>query len=52
MIKIVKSNILDATEDIICHQTNCFGIMGSGLAKQIKEKYFYNFMELQTILQR
>ncbi len=35
MVKIVKGNILNATEDIICQQVNCMGIMGAGLAKQI-----------------
>lgn len=39
MIKIVNGNILNASEDIICHQVNCQGVMGSGLAKQIRSKY-------------
>lgn len=39
MINIIKGNILNATEDIICQQVNCKGVMGAGLAKQIKEKY-------------
>jgi len=39
MIKIVEGDILEAKEDIIAHQTNCMGVMGSGLAKQIKKKY-------------
>ena len=39
MVKIVKGNLLDATEDIIAHQVNCMGVMGSGLAKQIRNKY-------------
>lgn len=39
MIKIIPGNILDATEDIICHQVNCQNVMNSGLAKLIKEKY-------------
>lgn len=39
MIKIVEGNILDATEDIIGHQVNCQGVMGAGLAKQIRNKY-------------
>lgn len=34
-----QGNILDCSEDIIVHQTNCQGVMGSGLAKQIKDKY-------------
>lgn len=25
--------------NIICHQTNCMGVMGSGIAKQIADKY-------------
>jgi len=39
MIKIVNGNILNATEDIIGHQVNCKGVMGAGLAKQIRSKY-------------
>ena len=39
MIKIVDGDILQAKEDIIAHQVNAMGVMGSGLAKQIKEKY-------------
>jgi O-acetyl-ADP-ribose deacetylase (regulator of RNase III) len=39
MIKTVQGNILNATEDIICHQVNCIGIMGGGLALQIRNKY-------------
>lgn len=32
-------DILKATEDIICHQVNCQGIMGGGLALQIARAY-------------
>jgi len=39
MIKIIEGNILNAKEDIICHQVNCKKVMGSGLAKQIRDKY-------------
>lgn len=39
MIKIVSGNILDAKEDLICHQVNCYGVMGSGVAKAIREKW-------------
>lgn len=39
MIKIVKGNLLDATEDIIAHQVNCCGVMGAGVAKQIRENF-------------
>ena len=33
MIKIVDGSLLDATEDILCHQVNCQGNMGAGVAK-------------------
>lgn len=49
MIKIVEGNILNAPENIIGHQVNCQGVMGAGLAKQIRSKYpevFNNYSEL------
>ena len=39
MIRIVEGSILNAVEDIICQQVNCQGVMGAGLAKQIRDKY-------------
>ena len=39
MIEIINGNILDTDCNIICHQVNCQGVMGSGLAKQIREKW-------------
>ena len=50
MIKIVQSNILNAPEDILAHQVNCIGVMGSGLAKQIKIKYPEVFKEYQKYI--
>lgn len=32
-------NLLDAQTAVIAHQVNCQGVMGSGIAKQIKEKW-------------
>jgi O-acetyl-ADP-ribose deacetylase (regulator of RNase III) len=32
-------NLLDAQTDVIAHQVNCQGVMGSGVAKQIREKW-------------
>lgn len=34
-----KGDILEATENIICHQVNVQGCMGGGLAKQIASRY-------------
>lgn len=39
MIKIVTGDLLQAKENIIGHQVNCQGVMGSGVAKQIRDKY-------------
>lgn len=39
MIKVVQGNILNCKEDIIGHQVNCQGVMGSGLAKQLRTAY-------------
>lgn len=39
MIKIVTSDILNSTEDCICHQVNCRGVMGAGVAKAISDKW-------------
>lgn len=32
-------NLLDAQTDVIAHQVNCQGVMGSGVAKQIRDKW-------------
>lgn len=39
MIRHIKCNIFESGADIICHQVNCQGVMGSGVAKQVREKY-------------
>ena len=35
MIKTIVGDILDATEEITCHQVNCRGVMGAGVAKTL-----------------
>ena len=43
MIKFVTGDLLDKAEngdyDIIVHGCNCFCVMGSGIAAQIRERY-------------
>ena len=39
MVQYKTGNLLDAPVDYICHQVNCQGRMGSGIAKQIKERW-------------
>lgn len=38
MIKEYVGDVLNAEVDIIAHQTNCKGVMGAGVAKQIKDR--------------
>lgn len=39
MLKIINQDILELDYGIICHQVNCVGVMGSGLALKIKNKW-------------
>ncbi len=38
-IQIINGDLLEATESIVGHQVNCQAVMGSGVAKLLKEKY-------------
>lgn len=38
-MKTITGNILSIDKGIICHQVNCKGVMGAGLALQIKNKW-------------
>ena len=48
MVKYVKGNLLDSDCDYICHQVNCQGVMGSGIAKQIRERWPEVYKEYKT----
>lgn len=39
MVHNVKGNLLHSQANFICHQVNCQKVMGSGVAKQIKEAF-------------
>ena len=38
-MELVKGDLLEADLDYYCHQVNCQGRMGSGIAKSIKERW-------------
>lgn len=40
-----EGNLLDTKTDVIAHQVNCQGVMGSGVAKQIRDKWPVVFEE-------
>lgn len=48
MINIITGNILNTDADLILHQVNPFGVMGAGLALQIKNKYPNVFTEYKN----
>lgn len=39
MVKIINGDLFDSKANIIAHQVNCQGVMGSGVALQVKQKY-------------
>lgn len=39
MLKVIKGNLLDMKEGVICHQVNCQQVAGAGLALQIRKKW-------------
>lgn len=39
MIKVVKGDVFKSDATFVLHQVNCQGVMGSGVAKQVKEKF-------------
>lgn len=39
MVTYVKGDLLNSNCDYICHQVNCQGVMGAGIAKQIRERW-------------
>ena len=48
MVEVLeRSDILSVECGIICHQVNCIGVMGAGLALQIKKKWPQVFREYQ-----
>lgn len=55
MIKIINGDLLEAKEDIIGHQVNCQGVMGSGVALSIKKEYpnaykqYKNFVDVMAL---
>lgn len=48
-IENIQGNLLLEKCDIICHQVNCIGVMGAGIAAQIKEKWNNVFTRYKTI---
>ena len=39
MLTIKTGNLLNSGADVIIHQVNCLGVMGTGVARQIRERW-------------
>ena len=39
MIKVINGDLFDTKADVIAHQVNCQKRMGSGVAKQVRQKF-------------
>ena len=51
-VQIVIGDALNTKAEYICHQVNYYGVMGAGIAKQIRLKYpenFYSYKKLCDI---
>ena len=49
MITIKEGDLFSAPRGIICHQVNCMGVMGRGVAKTFKEKFPQAFKEYEHL---
>lgn len=49
MIHIVEGDLFTTNAEVICHQVNCYGVMGSGVARQVKEKYPEVYLQYKTL---
>jgi len=48
MLIIKKGNLLHADENILAHQVNCRGVMGAGVARQIKKMHPNSFNDYRA----
>lgn len=35
----IKGNLFDSKADVLCHQVNLYGVMGGGIASELRERY-------------
>lgn len=48
-VSIIEGNLMDTKAKYICHQVNCQGKMGSGVAAQIREKFPKAYAEYNAL---
>lgn len=50
MVKIVEGDIFESDAGFIVHQVNCQGVMGSGIAKSIRLKFYNVYTEYKELV--
>ena len=48
MVEICNGDVFDSGADVICHQVNCRGVMGAGIARQIKKRYYWAYEQYKA----
>ena len=48
-IEYTKTNFLYMAEQYLAHGTNCHGVMGSGVAKAVRNKFPEAYTEYKTL---
>lgn len=49
MIEVITGNLFDTDAKFICHQVNCMGEDGSGVALQVKQRYPHVYEEYNKV---
>lgn len=49
MIKVIDGDLFDTDAKFICHQVNCMGKMGSGVALQIRQRFPHIYEEYKSV---
>lgn len=52
MLTYKQGDVLESGADVIAHQVNCFGVMGAGLARQIRERYPHVYKEYHDLCEK
>lgn len=48
-INEINGNLFDSKADVLCHQVNTYGVMGAGIAKEVKQRFPFVFEEYKEL---
>lgn len=38
-LKEINGNLFDSKADVLCHQVNTYGVMGAGIALEVRKRF-------------